>query len=362
MKRTILFALLSVVFLLPSQAEEKNKLKFVDATGFTILNRTQPDAPLLQRLDVDKYPQLPPKVNQYFTYTTGLAVGFRTNSRDIHARWTTTDKATGVNTTLINQSGMDLYIRRGDEWVFAGIGTPTFKNTHQSPVVEHMEEGVKECILYLPLFNKLTTLELGIDEGAFIEALPNPFHRKIVVIGSSITHGASASRPGLAYPAMLNRAFGFEFTNLGACGLCRLDDFYAQIACDSEADAFLFDAFSNPSAQQIEERLLKFVTRIREKHPETPLIFLQTEVRETTNFDLYKRSWEEKKRNAAVVGMEKVMKAGYKNVYFINPGMILGDDHEGTTDGVHPNDAGFERIVKALQPKLKKIFRKHGIK
>ncbi len=361
MKKTILFTMFIIASLISSYAKEKGKVKFVDATGFTILNRTQSDAPLLQRLNVNKYPELPSKVNQYFTYTTGLAIGFRTNSRNIHARWTTTDKATGVNTTLINQSGMDLYIRRGEEWIFAGIGTPTFKDTHQSPVVEDMDDSMKECILYLPLFNKLTALELGIDEDAYIEALPNPFRHKIVVVGSSITHGASASRPGLAYPAMLNRAFGFEFTNLGACGLCRLDDFYAQIVCDSEADAFLFDAFSNPSAQQIEERLLKFVARIREKHPETPLIFLQTEVRETTNFDLYKRSWEGKKRQAAIEGMKQVQAAGYKNIYFINPGLILGDDHEGTTDGVHPNDAGFERIVKSLQPKLKKIFRKHGI-
>ena len=52
---------------------------------------------------------------------------------------------------------------------------------------------------------------------------------------------------------------------------------------------------------------------------------------------------------------------GYENVYFINPGIVLGKDHEATTDGVHPSDAGFDRMVNALLPQLNKILQKHGI-
>ena len=59
--------------------------------------------------------------------------------------------------------------------------------------------------------------------------------------------------------------------------------------------------------------------------------------------------------------MKKIKQMGYKNVYFINPGIVLGDDHEATTDGVHPSDAGFERMVDALLPQLNKILQKHGI-
>ncbi len=342
-------------------AGEKDMLKYTDASSFTIMNRSQADAPLFRRLDFSKYPDMNKTVERYFSYSTGLAVAFRTDSRNIHARWTTLHESGSINNTVINQSGLDLYIKQDGKWVFAGVGTPGHKPDHDAPVVKNMAEGIKECILYLPMFNEVTSLSIGVDGGAFIEALPNPFPHKIVVVGSSITHGASASRPGLAYPAILERNMNMEFTNLGASGQCKLDMFYADIVCDCQADAFVFDAFSNPNGKQIRERLMPFVDRIRETHPDTPLIFLQTEVRETGTFDLEKREYELKKRTAAEECMKEVMKK-HDNVYFLNPGMVLPEGHDGTSDGVHPNDAGFTTIVKALQPKLAKIFRKHGIR
>ena len=164
----------------------------------------------------------------------------------------------------------------------------------------------------------------------------------------------------MAYVARLGRTLGFGFINLGASGQCKLDTFFARIAAETRADAFVFDVFSNPSPQQIEERLEGFVRRIRESHPTTPLIFLQTEVRESGNFDLKKRAFEDAKREAARKGMEKLLERD-ENIYFIDPGMDLGDDHEATVDGVHPTDLGFERMLDALTPRIARILRKYGI-
>ena len=336
-------------------------IRYVDAKALTIVNKTQSVGPELQRFNIKDYPQLSKILKKFFSYTSGLAVAFKTNSTNIHVKWATHEKATSENTTLITQSGMDLYIRHKNEWVFAGIATPTWGNQHNSPVVENMDMKEKECLLYLPLFNSVDSLQIGIDEDSWIESSPKVFSHKVVVVGSSITHGAAASRPGTAYPARLNRKLNIEFTNLGACGLCRMEDFYAKIVGDTQADAFMFDVFSNPSPTQIEKRLPVFIARIREKHPDIPLNFLQTEKRETGNFDLKKRDYEYRKRTAAEEGMKKIKQMGYKNVYFINPGIVLGDDHEATTDGVHPSDAGFERMVDALLPQLNKILQKHGI-
>lgn len=38
--------------------------------------------------------------------------------------------------------------------------------------------------------------------------------------------------------------------------------------------------------------------------------------------------------------------------------MILGDDHEGTVDGTHPNDLGFDRMIKSITPQLLPIIQK----
>ncbi|NDV79420.1 hypothetical protein D0T57_10605 [Dysgonomonas sp. 511] len=345
-----------------SWAIEKDTVKYVNASLLTLINKAQPDSSFFQRLDERKYSDLTPIVRRYFTYSTGLAIAFQTNSRNISARWETESNKFGVNTTLIAQTGLDLYIRRNGQWVFAGVGTPNYGVNHQSKLVENMNDSLKECLLYLPLFTKVKNLDIGVDKDALLEALPVPFRHKIVVIGSSITHGASAGRPGMAYPARLNRALGFEFPNLGISGQCKLDAFLAHIAADTEADAFVLDVFSNPSPQQIEERLERFVAIIRKKHLDTPLIFLQTEVRDSGVFNEKIRKYEYEKRIAAELGIKKLEQLGYKNIYFVNPGMDLGTDHQATVDGVHPSDLGFERILDKLQPVLVKILHRHKIR
>ena len=354
---------LLLCLLMPAMAAAENApVKYTDAANLTIVNKAQPGGPAFQRIDVARYPELTPTVTRYYRYSTGLAVVFRTDSRNIRARWTTVNQLPGANSTLIAQRGLDLYIRRDGKWVFAGVGVPSKSGTqHEAPVVEHMDTTMKECLLYLPLFDEVKTLEIGVDAGARIEAAPNPFRHRIVVIGSSITHGTGLSRPGMAYPAQLERATGFEFVNLGASGQCKMEQFFAHVAAACEADAFLFDSFSNPSAQQIEERLEPFVATIRAAHPTTPLIFLQTEVRESRNFNDKIRKFEDDKRAASEAGMQRLLKQD-KNIYFLNPGMPLGDDHDATVDGVHPSDLGHGRILEVIRPQIVKILKKHDIR
>ena len=344
------------------QPSKRKNMEYTDASLLSIVNKPQADGPVFQRIDVERYPEMNPTVTRYYAFSTGLAVAFRTNSRNIHARWNTLNKSNRFETPVIAQKGLDLYIRREGEWVFAGTGTPTHTTRHEAPLIEDMEDGMKECLLYLPLFDNVEKLEIGVDKGASIGSLEYPFKHKVVVIGSSITHGVGVSRPGMTYPARMERALGVEFCNLGASGQCKLDSFYARIAAETEADAFIFDTFSNPNAKQIEERMKMFVDRIRAGHPETPLIFLQTEIRETGNFNLRRREYEREKREMAERELKKLRDAGYKNIYFINPGMPLGDDHEATADGVHPTDMGHERILEVIQPQIVKILRKHGVK
>ena len=340
-------------------AQEKQPLRYVDAATLTVIGKSMPTPKLFQRVDTARYELWQP-VKNYSAFSTGLAVVFRTDSRTIRARWKTGGYGLGHNMTAIARKGLDLYIERDGQWVYAGFGWPKGDN-HDSALVEYMDEGEKTCLVYLPLWDEVLSLELGIDGDSRIEAVPNPFRHRIVVIGSSITHGTGLSRPGMAYPAQLERATGFEFVNLGASGQCKMEQFFAHVAAACEADAFLFDSFSNPSAQQIEERLEPFVATIRAAHPTTPLIFLQTEVRESRNFNDKIRKFEDDKRAASEAGMQRLLKQD-KNIYFLNPGMPLGDDHDATVDGVHPSDLGHGRILEVIRPQIVKILKKHDIR
>lgn len=307
---------------------------------------------------MDRYSDLTPKVREYYSYPTGLAVAFSTNSPYIYARWGTTGRGHGVNTTLIAQSGLALYIKKDGRWIYAGVGKPKYNSRkHQGAVVENMDNTMKDCLLYLPIYDGLDSLSIGVAPDAAVNPLPKPFggKKKMVVMGSSITHGSAVSNPAMTYTARLGRELDMETANLGASGQCKLEDFFGRIAADSQADVFVFDVFSNPSGKQIDERLERFVETVRAAHPGVPLIFLQTLCRESTNFNRQFQTFEATKREAAERGMKKILEK-YDNVYFINPGMPIGDDHEATVDGVHPTDLGFERMLEVITPQIKKIL------
>ena len=78
------------------------------------------------------------------------------------------------------------------------------------------------------------------------------------------------------------------------------------------------------------------------------------------NFNLQVRAEEEAKREAAESAMREVT-ATFDGVYFINPGMPVGDDGEATVDGIHPTDMGFDRILSYILPIIARILQQHSV-
>ena len=354
-------ALVVAIILLSSVAFAAPKYQYVDALSLTIINKAQNDGLPLNRIDVEQF-DIPKSAKSGLRNTTGLAVVFSTDSRSIRVKWSTTAKRLGSNMTPIFHSGLDLYIKENGKWVFAGVARPkTVGQEHEYVAVKNMAVGEKECMLYLPMFNGVKSLQIGVEEDAAIKAIPSPFKHKILFVGSSLTHGASAARPGLCYVARMGRMLNAETPNIGLSGRCRLDDFFANIVCATEADAYFFDTFSNSTKQMIEERLYNFVKRIVAAHPDKPMIFLQTVKRDSGRFDLGARKRNDDQRAAADVLMKQICKE-FKNVYFINPGFYIGEDGEGTIDGAHLNDLGVERMLNHTMPKITRILKKYKIR
>ena len=160
-------ALLCVLCIGPASAAEKPEPNYVDAATLTLVNKPHATKQPFHRVEVADYPDLSKTVRLYYTYSTGVAVVFRTDSRTISARWTTTDRKPSTHMTGLSQKGMDLYIKRDGEWVFAGIARPGLGADHKATLVEHMDGTEKECLLYLPLFDEVKTLEIGVATGSW---------------------------------------------------------------------------------------------------------------------------------------------------------------------------------------------------
>ena len=279
--------------------------RYHNAAGLNVIGKAIPTSKDFTRIDTSAYKFNDKVIDEYACHSTGLAVLFATDSPFIKAKWQTSGKNAAPNMTAIAQKGLDLYIRQNGEWVFAGVGRPVMGKepeyaSHKGTIVKSMAPGRKECLLYLPLYDCLDSLFIGIDENSYIEPLDNPFRHRIVIKGSSVTHGLAASRPGMSYAARFGRDNGFYTFNLGFSGLSKLQVEYAEYLADIEdVDAFIFDAFSNPSAEVIHENFYRFVDIIRAAHPQTPLIFMQTERRESRNFDTWREDFEATKQAAA---------------------------------------------------------------
>lgn len=117
----------------PASAAEKPEPNYVDAATLTLVNKPHATKQPFHRVEVADYPDLSKTVRLYYTYSTGVAVVFRTDSRTISARWTTTDRKPSTHMTGLSQKGMDLYIKRDGEWVFAGIAVPVWEPTTRPP-------------------------------------------------------------------------------------------------------------------------------------------------------------------------------------------------------------------------------------
>ena len=339
-------------------------VKFVDATELGIHGYTKKtDKSPYYRYDYTLYEEgLHKSAVSHSKKCPGLYVVFKTNSSKISATWENVAARMGDNTTGISQQGLDLYIKADGKWKYAAVGrvsTLPQNNKRTKTLIKNLPEGDKECLLYLPLWCELVSLQIGVDEGATIEGLPSPFRHKVVVHGSSITHGASASRSGMTYPARMSRNLGIDFINFGFSGQCKMQPQFLEFLKTCEADAFVFDAFSNPSEKQIKERLEGFVKGMVEAHPGKPLIFIQSPIDQDSRFNTKKYAARMSLTKTAAEMMKELRKQ-YKDVYFLAEPDVLGTD--ATIDNSHPTDLGFDRFIKAYQPKIAKILKKYGIK
>lgn len=362
MKR-IFLAILSAILCLNASGQGT---EWHNAANLNIIGKAIPTSKPYTRIDNSIYRFNNKTVDKYTAYTNGLAILFETDSPVIKARWTTGGRNYLANMTAIGQKGLDLYIMKDSEWVFAGVGSPDMAkapfNKHEGTIVADMTRESKQCLLYLPLFDSLKKLEIGIEKGSSIKPIENPFRHNIIVHGSSITHGASASRPGMAYAARFSRNSGLYAINLGFSGNSKLQKEFALYLADiKKADAFIFDTFSNPTAEEIYANFDQFVDIVRASHPGVPMIFLQTENRDTRNFNTKREAFEAAKQRAAEEVVRKRMKTD-KHIYFISSEDFLGSEHIATTDGTHPTDLGFTYMLESITPKIKKILKKYKIR
>ena len=362
MKRlTVILAMALIAISAGAQTPKNVKYAYTEASDLNLIGKIIDTPNPYHRVDTVRYKGFTKGENEQVRSSAGLAVLFKTNSSVISvlADYGYMNRAT--NTMGISLRGYDLYLKKDGEWLYAASkAAGNGKEEDNLVIIKDMDDSMKECMLYLPIYSEEYSVKIGVQEGAVLESIESPFRHRIGIFGSSYTQGISTSRPGMSYPMQLMRMTGLQLLSLGCSGNCKMQPYFADVRCDADVDAFIFDCFSNPDAKMIEERLFPFIEKIQAAHPGKPLIFQQTIYRESRNFSLSAADKESKKQAMAEKLMKEAVKK-YKDVYFIQTN-ATNEIHSTSVDGIHPSDYGYTLWAESIRKPVVKILKKYGIR
>ncbi len=285
--------------------------------------------------------------------SAGLMFRFRTDATTIYAHYKVTKPllamphmpATGV-------SGLDLYARDQDgKWRWVQVARPGAQEM-KIRLTENLDAGEREYALYLPLYNGVEKLEIGVPKGAKFEGLA-PRAKPIVFYGTSITHGACASRPGMVHTGILGRRFDVPVVNLGFSGNGRMDREVGDFLVRIDAAAYVIDCLPNMNAKEVSQKCGPLVKQLRAARPDTPFILVEDR-RNTDSWIIASRRKHHDENHAALkAAYEQLLKDGVKGLSYVPGDHLYGDDSDGATDGSHASDLGFFRQADVFEPFLK---------
>ena len=296
--------------------------------------------------------------------SAGLYVRFSSNASAIWLRWSAKFGNHMNHQTLTGTRGLDLYVLTDKgEWRFMASGRPTLDSKDcEQKVIGAMEPKWREYMLYLPLYDGLTKLEIGVDREAVVEApkvdLPR-CDKPIVMYGTSILQGGCANRPGMAHTSILSRRFNREVINLGFSGNALLDLEIAELMASVEDPAiYVFDYVPNAYDYLIREKGEQFFRIVRDAHPDVPILFLEDPYFGHYEYDAGIKAEVDKKNAAQWELFCKLKKQGEKNIWYLKSDDMVGHDNEAFVDGIHFSDLGMMRYADWLAPHIRKHMKK----
>jgi lysophospholipase L1-like esterase len=294
-------------------------------------------------------------------HSAGMAVRFETDATAIHVRHSVLNAnlamphmpATGV-------SGLDLYGRDdhgNDRWI--AVSRPaTQQMTLRLAENLDVPKGARRLYtLYLPLYNGTESLEIGVGSSHTFKGLaPREMGKTIVFYGTSIMHGACASRTGMAIPAIVGRRFDLPTVNLGFSGNGRMEAAVGDLLAELDPAVYAIDCLPNMTPELVAANAVPLVKQLRKARPSTPILLVEDRTFTNATFFKTTRDLHGKRRAELRKAYDTLRADGVRNLAYLSGEELLGDDGEAATDGSHPNDLGMVRYADAYEKALRKIL------
>lgn len=281
----------------------------------------------------------------------GGVLRLRTDSRRLALRARLDRDESFRNQPRNLESGFDVYVGAGRQARFLHCVCPDERSVDYLVALPgELPEGMNDVSIYTPILNPVLEVKAGVDAGAALEApRPHPAPGPICFYGSSITQGFCASRPGLAYPAIVCRELGAEMINLGFGGNAKGDLDVARAIAELDMACFVMDYDHNcEGPEHLAETHEPFFRVIREARPDLPVVFVTSpNIPKAPEFfgrraDVIRRTYD------------NAREAGDERVWFVHGSSLFPENWQDcTVDRLHPNDLGFHYMAQGILPAVR---------
>ena len=363
--KSVMLLAVAIMPLMANAEEAKKPLKYVNANELRIINKgfTDTEGP---------YTRIPKWLKDSVRHdlweramcSSGIAVRFATNSKRVAVKYKllwNTHMAHMADTGL---KGTDLY-RLSDDgvWEYVNTNRPTANADKECTkvYVENLKGDMREFMIYFPLYDGVTELFVGVDEEATIQKpqIDNPrASKRIVAYGTSILQGGCSTRTGMVATNMIQRDLNCEVINIGISGEGKMDFCMARaMAQIPNVSAYVIDPIPNCTLGMCDTLTYDFINILRKARPEVPIVMVEGPIYPYAKFDSFFEKYLPQKNEAFRKNYERLKAENPKNLYYITTKNLIGDDNEGTVDGIHLTDIGFRRYADKLIPVLAPLVR-----
>ena len=319
----------------------------------TTIPESEKESPY-DRLPASYKEKVRPPVWSLSKSSAGISVRFLSNSTAIRVKWELLNDEKMNHMAETGIKGIDLYCKTDKGWQYINTGRPAGK-VNEAPLITNMPAEMKEYKMYLPLYDGVTSLQVGIDSNSEIKKPERNPKKPIVFYGTSITQGGCASRPGMAHTNIISRRLNTDCVNLGFSGNGRMERPVVEVISGIDAMFYVIECVPNMQPAEVEKNVIPLVEILRSKHASTPIVFIEGTFYEKSFFDDSVKNKIIEKNKILRSEYDKMVKSGIKNIFYVEFDNAIGNDHEATVDGVHYTDLGFLRYADFLLLKFKKL-------
>ena len=295
--------------------------------------------------------------------SAGLSIKFHSNAPSIRVRYQVTGGLNMFHMPTTGVSGLDLYATDANgelRWCASRFNL-SFKDTinYEFRHITYFtgERRGYDYELFLPLYNEVKWLEIGVDDDYDLSLTPVTMEAPIVVYGTSIGQGACASRTGMAWTNIVKRETGYPLINLAFSGNGMLEEEVFRYLNEIDAKLYILDCLPNLTEDKvplIHDRMVRGVEMLRAEHPDVPILLVEHHYANASSsqraIDRYADSNAEQLR-----AYDTLLARGVTNLYYLSHDE-LAFTQESMVEGIHPNDIGMRQYADAYIRKIYQIF------